>query len=211
MKRFDVYFAVVAITSIASILGYQYNNTHKNTMIPASTKINISNKNNSNPKHERVTSYGAGLTEGFFNNRGLIYDDKEQYDLAIQDFDKAIELKPDYAEAFHNRGLTYYDKGQYERAIQDYDKAIQLKPDFALPFNARGNAYVDKGQYDLAIQDYDKAIQLRPDALPFNGRGNAYAAKGQYDQAIQDYDKAIRLKPDFAAAINNRNIAIKRR
>ncbi len=52
-------------------------------------------------------------------------------DLAIADFDRAIEVQPDYAEAYSNRGEAYEDKGDYERAIADYGRAIELQPDVA--------------------------------------------------------------------------------
>ena len=96
-----------------------------------------------------------------FNNRGTAYNDKGQYDRAIQDFDQAIRLDPNYALAFNNRGIAYDDKGQYDRAIQDYDQAIKLDPNYASLQQPR-HAYDDKGQYDRAIQDYDQAIKLDP-------------------------------------------------
>jgi tetratricopeptide (TPR) repeat protein len=145
-----------------------------------------------------------------FNNRGLAYNKKGQYDRAIQDLDQAIQLNPQHALAFINRGLAYNNKGQYDRAIQDYDQAIRLNPQFAEAFGTRGNAYKDKGQYDRAIQDYDQAIRLNPqDAGAFNNRGLAYKDKGQYDRAIQDFDQVIRLNPQDAGAFNNRGVAYK--
>jgi lipoprotein NlpI len=147
-----------------------------------------------------------------FNNRGNAYDDKKQYDRAIQDYDQAIKLNPNYALAFLNRGNAYQNKDQYDRAIQDYDQAIKLNPNYALAFYNRGLAYDDKKQYDRAIQDYDQAIQdfdqaikLDPnDAIAFYNRGNAYRNKGQYDRAIQDFDQAIKLDPNHANAFLNR-------
>jgi tetratricopeptide (TPR) repeat protein len=52
-----------------------------------------------------------------FNNRGSAYYKKGQVDRAMQDFDRAIELDPDYPDALNNRGLAYTGKGQYDRAI----------------------------------------------------------------------------------------------
>src|SRR2546429_5742743 len=58
-----------------------------------------------------------------FCNRGNAYQDyKGDYDRAIQDYDQAIRLKPDYPTAFNNRGDAYHAKGDYDRAIQDYDQ-----------------------------------------------------------------------------------------
>ncbi len=53
---------------------------------------------------------------------------KGEYDRAIADYDKAIALKPKYADFYNNRGIAYDKKGEYDRAIADYDKAIALNP-----------------------------------------------------------------------------------
>ena len=52
---------------------------------------------------------------------GLAYGRKDELDLAIQDYDKALELKPDYADAYFNRRLAYELKGETDLAIQDYN------------------------------------------------------------------------------------------
>src|SRR6476646_4048262 len=94
---------------------------------------------------------GKGLAFAF-NNRGIAYQNKGQYDRAVQDYDHAIKLNPKYAEAFYDRSNTYVAKGQYDRAIQDYDQAIKLNPNFASAFNNRGVAYAHKEQYERAIK-----------------------------------------------------------
>ena len=59
---------------------------------------------------------------------------------ALASYDKAIALKPDYAEAYSNRGNALRDLKRLEDALASYDKAIALKPDFAEAYNNRGNA-----------------------------------------------------------------------
>ena len=68
-------------------------------------------------------------------NRGAAYIDKGDFDRAIEDCNKAIELKPDYAEVYYNRGLTYGIKGDFDRTIKDCNKAIELNPKFSLAYN----------------------------------------------------------------------------
>jgi tetratricopeptide (TPR) repeat protein len=137
--------------------------------------------------------------------RGTAYANQGAYDQAIQDFDEAIRLNPDFALAFTNRGNAYAAKGAYDRAIQDFDQAVRLKPDNALALYNRGNAYLRNGAYDRAIQDFDHAIQLAPGSVEaLVNRGMAFRRKGAYDRAIQDFDEAIRLRPGLAEAFSNR-------
>ena len=143
-----------------------------------------------------------------YNSRGLAWNKKEDHDKAIENFDKAIQLDPNYARAYSNRGYAWDDKGDYDKAIEDYNKAIQLNPDYARAYNLRGVAWINKGDYDKAFEDYDKAIQLDPgEAAAYNSRGVAWNKKGDYDKAIEDFDKAIQLDPNYARAYSNRGYA----
>src|SRR5882672_6459236 len=85
--------------------------------------------------------------------RGDGYRSTGEYDRAIQDFDRSIQLNPNSASTFINRGLAYKKKEQYDRALQDYDKAINLDPRAEIAYDNRGNTYDEKGDHDRAIQD----------------------------------------------------------
>ncbi len=64
-----------------------------------------------------------------YNNRGSAYDDQGHSDRAIQDFNQALKIKPDYAEAFYNRSFAYEKKGLLALALKDIEKAVRLQPD----------------------------------------------------------------------------------
>jgi tetratricopeptide (TPR) repeat protein len=66
-----------------------------------------------------------------YTSRGNEYAYKGQYDRAIEDLDRAIQLDPQNVVAFYDRGIAYGAKGQRDRAIQDFDQAIRLDPQFA--------------------------------------------------------------------------------
>ena len=70
--------------------------------------------------------------------------------------DRAIEIKPDYAEAYNNRGNAYNGLGNYRQAIEDFNRAIEIKPDYAEAYYNRGNAYNSLGNYRQAIEDYEQ-------------------------------------------------------
>ena len=145
--------------------------------------------------------------QAWFSVGYLLYQDKD-LENSLGAYDRAIHLKPDFAEAFNNRGNAKADSGQYAAAIADYDEAIHLKPGFATAFNNRGASKAVLKQYGDAIADCDTAIRLKPDLVTaFNNRGNAKADSGQYALGITDFDEAIHLKPDYAGAYINRGIA----
>ena len=84
-------------------------------------------------------------------------------DTAIAHYTKAIESKPDYADAYYNRSVAYRGKGLFDQGIADSTKTIELKPDLAVVYLNRGALYLAKGFSDRAIADWTKAIQLKPD------------------------------------------------
>ena len=127
---------------------------------------------------------------------------------AIADYDRAIELNPDYAEACFFRGGAKVVLGDYRGAKADYDRAIELNPDYADTYTNRGNINQILGYNSEAIADYDRAIELNPNyAGAYYNRGIAKAELDKHSEAIADYDRAIKLKPDFAEAYNNRGNA----
>jgi len=122
--------------------------------------------------------------------------DNGDYNGAISDYTKAIELNPKFANAFYNRGCVKRKIGDYNGAISDYTKAIELDPNFLDAYYNRGNVRFDNGDYNGAISDYTKAIELNPNLVDaYYNRGNVKYKIGDYNGAISDYTKAIELNP----------------
>ncbi len=129
---------------------------------------------------------------------------------AVQTFNKAIQLKPDYAEAYCNRGNALKDLRKLKEAVENYDNAIKCKPDFADAHYNRGNALKNLDQLKEAVESYDKAIALKnnfEDA--YLNRGIALKDLGHLKEAVWSYDKAIQLNSDYAEAYCNRGNALK--
>ena len=144
---------------------------------------------------------------------GLSHYGSKQYQLAIDNFDKFLDLKKDYAEVYYYRGLAQYglDKDSaYEKVIEDYTAAIERKPDYAEAYYQRGLVHFAREQYQKAIEDYTAAIERKPDyAEAYYQRGLVHFAREQYQKAIEDYTAAIERKPnyDYAKAYHSRGLA----
>ena len=162
----------------------------------------------------------ANITEGIDDERAALAwfsigylvpskdGDGDDFERAIEAYDKTIQLDPNSAEAYNNRGNVKGDLGQYEAAIADYDVAIDLNPDDANAYYNRGNVKSDLSQYEAAIADFDAAIDRNPDYVEaYNNRGMAKSDLGQDEAAIADFDAAIDRNPDDADAYYNRGIA----
>jgi tetratricopeptide (TPR) repeat protein len=92
----------------------------------------------------------------------------------LADFDRAIALQPDFAQALNNRGSEKDLKRDYAGALADYDRAIQVWPNFAEAFYNRGNVKAKKQNYRGALADFDRAIAFKPDYA------DAYDNRGQF-------------------------------
>ena len=141
----------------------------------------------------------------FYYNRGNLYDEQGEVELAIADYNQAIEINPEIAEAYINRGLLYNEQGKVELAIADYNQAIEINPQFAEVYNNRGLLYVEQGEVELAIADYSQAIEINPQfAEAYINRGNLYDEQGEVELAIADYSQALKINPQSALAYYNR-------
>ena len=144
-----------------------------------------------------------------YNIRGLGYADEGQYQRAIEDFNAAVAIKPDHAEAINNRANVYVAIGQHEQALRDFNYALKLKPRFADNYYNRGILYLKTGRFDLAIDDFTMAIGIEPDmADAFNNRGVALRLKKQYEKAFADFLQASRINQNLAEAHYNRGIIL---
>ena len=147
-------------------------------------------------------------TAGDFLDRGITFLDRGEFGIAVMDLTEALNLRPDFMQAYFWRGYAYNEMGNYTQAIADYSQAIRINPNLAEAFNNRGVAHRKMGNYTQAIADFNQAIRIDPNyAGAFNNRGNAHSDMGNYTQAIADFNQAIRIDPNLAEAFNNRGNA----
>lgn len=127
---------------------------------------------------------------------------------ALFAYKKAIEMKPDWAEAYFNLALLITQK-EPGAAIPLYEKALCLKPGWAQVYNSLGTAYQRTGVLDKAVECYLKALEEKPDwHLPYHNLGEVFILKNQIMQAIRYFRESIKRNPEFAGSHFNLGILL---
>lgn len=142
-----------------------------------------------------------GLPEGvrraeILNNRAVVYIRKRDRESAIADLDEAIELEPEYAEAYANRGRAYNDLEDYERAIEDLDRAIELNDAMSDAYGNRAFAHQNLGDLDAAYADYERAVAIDNNPTAYFNRAMLRYTYGEFDAAYEDFLAVTRYAPE---------------
>jgi tetratricopeptide (TPR) repeat protein len=138
------------------------------------------------------------------NHLGVCLDAQKNHAAAEAAYRKAIDLAPDFADAYYNLGMCLDDQQRHEAAERACRKAIDLRPDWADAHYCLGNTLARQKNHPAAGEAFRKAIALRPDwAEAYYNLGNALARQGGPGAAEAAYRKAIALQPGFALAHNN--------
>lgn len=143
--------------------------------------------------------------------RGIAENAAQEFELAIADFNAALQLSPENASIHNNRGGALQKQGRLDDAIADFSKAIELSPKTPLFWINRSAAWAEAGNADKALADAQQAVLLAPNnAAAINSRGVSYYDKEEFELALADYSAAIKLAPHFTAAYSNRAAVLKR-
>jgi len=132
-----------------------------------------------------------------YSLRANAFSNLKQYENAIKDISKAIDINPYYADFYKSRAFYYSGIENNDLAVKDYNSAIDLKfnlKDYYYLFLFRAQSLEDNKEYQLAINDYDIAIKNIPEAIEaYTGKGFCLFELKEYDGALSCYQKAIEL------------------
>jgi tetratricopeptide (TPR) repeat protein len=129
---------------------------------------------------------------------------------AVSEYRRAIQLRPDYADAHCNLGGALAAQGKLTEAVSEFRRAIQLRPDYADAHSNLGGALAAQGKLTEAVSDFRRAIQLQPNyAHAHYNLGTALARQRQLPEAVEEYCRTIQLQPDYAKAHCNLGLALK--
>ncbi|HEY8561915.1 MAG TPA: tetratricopeptide repeat protein [Pyrinomonadaceae bacterium] len=139
-----------------------------------------------------------------YQDRAEAHVHLNNFEAAIDDFSKAIEIDPNNDFLYSSRGQIYLELNDYERALADLNKALEIDEGYYNYAN-RARIYKQSGDLDRALRDFDKAIALNETsdsdlARYFDGyfdRAEIYMEKGDYNSAVRDYTTQIEKDPEF--------------
>ena len=145
------------------------------------------------------------------NAAGLSYACLNMASQAIEEFSRAILVKPDYAAAYLNRGIVFLDAAQYELAMDDFNWALEQEPQNAVLYFRRGKAKFGLRRYEEAQSDFTASIECDPSSPnAFHSRGKVLYQLGKYKEALEDFDAALLRKKDFTEALKDRSRVLER-
>ena len=152
------------------------------------------------------------ITDGNYlinNNLGIALAEKGDLDAAIREYQTALGINPNYADAHYNLGNAFIKKRDPDAAVREYRETLLINPNHADAHYSLGAALANKGDLDAAIREYRVALRLNPnDAKALTNLGVALANEGNLDAAIQEFQEVLRISPGDAKAQTNLGIAL---
>jgi len=128
---------------------------------------------------------GGYTAEEWYTRGGLNIHMLNNYQLAIEDFSKALELDPNHYNAYMARGRAYLAIDNMELAVADFSKAINLFPMMEPePYAWRGLYHFQNGNYTLAREDFEAVVQIDPD----DKHGFTFTAKKALEEDIPELE-----------------------
>jgi len=138
------------------------------------------------------------------NNSGSILHTLKKYKEALSEYENAIYLNPEYAEAWSNMGALLCEMSEYEQAQISIKKSIEINEESPQAWSNMGSLLIELDQLKDAIKNFEKSIKISPNrAETWTNKGHAYQLLGEKKQAISDFKKAIEIEPEYAEAHNN--------
>ena len=147
------------------------------------------------------TGLDRATTIAAYINRGNAHDAADQFDLALKDYQSALDLDSDNWPALRSRAGSYYRRGQLAAAVKDLSQAVTAMPDDVSPLRLRAQLYAEMGQTARAIEDFSKVLDRNPgDLQARQARGLALASTGDHARAILDFNRVLERDPRVRVA-----------
>lgn len=144
-------------------------------------------------------------TAGAYVNRGNAFFGLNRLAEAVDDYSRAISIRPGMKEAYICRGSARLILQKFDEAEADYTKALKIDPKYVKALVGRGMVRFDKGELKLAFEDLDRAVTLEPkNPEAWHARGEAKRMSGDANGALADLERCLLIDPNNAMALLGR-------
>ncbi|MHC4617684.1 MAG: tetratricopeptide repeat protein [Planctomycetota bacterium] len=134
---------------------------------------------------------------GSLGDRGRIAE-------AMDSYERAIRLRPDYLDAHRNLGVLLVEQSKLKEAAAHYNKALGVIGEDAGLREGLGLALFEQGKINEAIEQYHRAIEIEPErASAHDNLGRAFFSRGRLSDAYEHFSRAVQLNPDDPTPHNN--------
>lgn len=132
-----------------------------------------------------------------WNELGNDYYNQKNYKLAIECYNKALEITPQDPTIWHNKGNALYNQGDYKKATCCYERALKFDPANFNLWRDNGDTYMKLEKYDSAITCYEMALKIDSNSANlWFGKGLAFFRKGKYEEAVTCFNYATGIEPE---------------
>lgn len=183
---FGLYLAVMCFVTLDRLSVWQNSNTMWDDVKSKYPRVIVAHYNQANYKAEKLDLQGA-----------------------MDCYNKALQINPNYVPALSNRGVTYGKMNNPKAALADFEHVARLDSKYKDVYSNMGNVNVMLGDLPNALKNYDKALQLTPDFPDaiFN-RGQARSSAGDLQGALKDFEHLIQVKKDYPSAYHSRGMIL---
>ena len=141
--------------------------------------------------YQKVLTIDANCSANFFKKLGDALSQQKRFNEAINYYQSAIEIDPNYHQAYLALGNAQVKKNYFNEGIENYKKSVKIKPDFAPGYQRIADVFKQKGQLDIALQCYKKVLELNPDATNvYRFLGDIFMQQGKIKAAQKCYARA---------------------
>jgi len=137
-------------------------------------------------------------------NLGVALYQRGKTKKAMDQYEEALRLNPNYIDAHNNLGIILRRRGQLEKAVTHFSAVLRIDPDYREAHNNLGNTFYSLGRLDEAMSHYKEALRIDPqDAIAHYNLGNLLGNQGKFREARKHYEQALRINPHFPEARRN--------
>jgi len=130
------------------------------------------------------------------NDRGVTLFYTSSREAAQVEFEKAIELNPELAEAYNNLALVQSELGHNDEAVENFKKAYSLRSDLCEAYSNLAMLHFRRGDLDEAMRLFEKSIQTpASSSVAHLNLGNGLLQLGRYEEAIGAWERALLIDP----------------